>query len=168
MSSPTLLFNQKDLIFFELSPGKIGKDGNVSIQKEQKKNTCSFYAMKRILTTEQIRSTHGRLCSERRKAITAASDNFSNIEQYHKARTVGNRTFLEKLGKNPEQAGREFLSNVLKITMPEQMIPAPLNEFMDKSAHIPNKTKPLFERVKTLRFNSHKWIHIIYRLICDC
>lgn len=114
---PIVLFSDQNRIYLELPAGKIGKDGSVATQKAQKGNTCAFYAIKRLLTTAQIRTEHGLACSKRRKMITAGGTVFSSPLKYHEARVKANETFLQSKGLNPEKAGRELWHETLKIGM---------------------------------------------------
>lgn len=106
MSKPVALFNEPNRVFFELSKGKVGKDGKVTVQYGQKNLTCFFYAMKRLLTTEQIRSEHGKICSLRRKGITAAG-NGSSPEILKEIEKV-NIAFFKLKGLEAVQATAEF------------------------------------------------------------
>lgn len=117
MTAPTLVLNQSNLIYFELSPGKKGKDGKITIQKEQKGQNSLFYATKRILTTAQIRSEHGRACSLRRKTITSKDALCTTVEAILSVKDVANRHFLEKKGKDPEKTAQAFLHNTLVQAM---------------------------------------------------
>jgi hypothetical protein len=142
---PTALFNEPNRIFFEMPSGKIGKDGKLTIQKGQKKYTCLFYTMKRLLTTEQIRSEHGQICSRRRKTITAAGTEFSSLDEHYKSRTKANETFFKEKKLDPKKAARGFWSDTLKQGMAE--IPA---EFFtpEMMEQIMAQTRPVLAKVK--------------------
>lgn len=105
MTKAVLLFNETNRIFYELPAGKIGKDGKIVIQHANKGNTCLYYAIKRILTTEQIRSDHGKLCSQRRKAITNHPD-YDDTLKWSQTLQQCNELFFKSAKMNPKEATR--------------------------------------------------------------
>lgn len=149
MTKPILLFNEQNRIFFELSPGKIGKDGQVTIQKGQKGDTCLFYAMKRLLTTAQIRSEHGRACSQRRKMISAGGTDFSSTQEYYQARAKANEVFLKLKGHDPKKAVHDFLRDTLKQGIAEvpaeYLTPTMLEEAMAQITLVLAEQKPWYQ-----------------------
>jgi hypothetical protein len=117
MSKPVALFNQPNKIFLELSHGKIGKDHKVTVQKGQKGESGFFYAMKRLLTTEQIRSDHGQICSLRRKMITLEeTQSFTPVELL-RAREKVNEVVLRAIGLDPKKIARAHWIQTLKKGM---------------------------------------------------
>ncbi len=110
---------EENRLIFELPRGKIGKDGEVTLQKGQKGQTCFFYAMKRLLTNEQIRSPHGKECALRRKMITAGGSGGDSVEEYYRTAMKANQTFLRAKGIDPEVAARDFYIDILKKGMAE-------------------------------------------------
>lgn len=80
---PYKLYDEPNFVFWQMPHGKIGKNGQVAVQKAQKGQTCFYYALKRILTIEQIRTEHGRQCSERRKAMTVIDEQAAKAGKLH-------------------------------------------------------------------------------------
>ena len=124
--SPICIKNEESCVIWDMPLGKIGKDGCLTVQKRQKGNTCNFYALKRILTTEQIRSPHGAQCSLLRKKITERTYNGMSLEAFGRAVGEANEIFLRSKGLDPKKAKSEYVREVIRTHIGE----APL-EFLD-------------------------------------
>jgi hypothetical protein len=142
MTKP-VMFSSHNSVFFELSRGKIGKDGSITIQKGQKGNTCFFYAMKRLLRTEEIRSSHGKLCSQYRKIITLDDSK----EDCHRAASNANEFFLTQMNLNTKETAVGFLREKLmkrqSKSMPEELLSS--EKMLETMEEIKREDNPLIE-----------------------
>jgi hypothetical protein len=149
MLNPVVLFNEPNRVFLDSHQGKIGKDGKITLQKGQKGGTCRYYAMKKLLKTEQIRSEHGRLCSKRRKMVTEGGANVSSAHEYHKAREKANIAFFQAKGLDPKKAAQDFWIDTMKKGMAEvpseHMNPAMLAGVIQQQDQLLSKVKPWYQ-----------------------
>lgn len=112
MSHPTAEVNDRNCIFWKMPNGKIDKNGSPRDQGPQKGNTCIYYAVRRILKEQQIRSEHGKRCSAWRKERTVAPITpDSSDSDWYKAMEMANRNFFKACRKNPDKAAREFFES---------------------------------------------------------
>jgi hypothetical protein len=129
----TKVISDQNYVCIQLPFGKL-KNEQIVDQKAQTGHNCVYYAIKSILTDEQIHSAHGKHCKSYRKTITSLGLRIDSIEKHYQGREKANRIFLESNGINPDKAAEALFMKVFCIgsgmqlqSMPKEAAAAVMN-----------------------------------------